>query len=556
MRIIKTIFIGLLSLAIALALAWCIMTYLVWPKPEILGLVPDAPLAYVSASGLSEALADAQESEFASRVVRSPLWKQLKSSRMWRQAKNLKRAWEKRSQLAIKPGEIIQLVGQDAVLAFYGEKGRLDILLVSEVGVVTRMNIKSGRTEKAFSKVYKIVKEKYKGAELITMSVPQLKFSYGFIGRAGMLSSDISLLRKAVDLHKGTGQETPERRKLVTALPKSDISFYIDAAKIRAFADHPIMRSLISDSRLNYLTTVVQHTNAWAGAGFHQSGDMVFDLRTSYTSTASSEKGDAPVFHPNNLDDLLRDDLPIPADCLLFAGYEMLEPGVLFETLGTIIGANTKAVSDKLLPVLRQGAAAVIMEPNLEELQILPPVMVFFQMKDKTATQAIMRGLSASMTFRGRQLNFTEAKYANVIINHARVPIGMGMSIDAGYTFIGDDLLVMATDTSALELAIDVSFGKRQSLMKDPRYINVLDPIIEASEGRVFVNISSAAAMTKRAGKLYSFRAKLAGEREAERIAAMLYQNVFILEAWQFMGIAFDFSEDKVNVRMALDAAQ
>ena len=128
------------------------------------------------------------------------------------------------------------------------------------------------------------------------------------------------------------------------------------------------------------------------------------------------------------------------------------------------------------------------------------------------------------------------------------------MSLDAGYAMIGNDVLVIASDTSALESAVDVSLNKQQSLMKDTRYGGVLSPIIEASQGQIFMDIGSASAMTKQAGKLYAWRAKLAGEREAERIATMLYQNVFILDAWRYMGMTFESDGDRASVRMILNA--
>ena len=558
-RILKITLMALLSLAAAVIVAWCVLTYLIWPKPDIRDLVPGTPLAYIAASGLGEALPDLQESEFVNRVARSPLWGRLKLSRPWIRARKQRRAWEKQMQASINPKGIIQLVEKDAVLAFYGGGRRLDFLLVSEVDTLTRMNVKSGTTEKSLSEIYEFTKEKYRGAELITLAVPEFKLSYGFIGRAGMLSTDVSLLKKCVDLRKGTGEgmsAAPEYKKLVADMPRSEISIHINAGLIRAAENHPLISSLTagmkSDPRFNFLRPITQHVDSWIGAGSRQSGDLAFDMRACYNSPTPPDRNGSLVHHPHNLDDLIDDKLPVPADSMLFAAYEMLELDVLFETLSTITGSSFGVISDKLIPALYNGAAVAILEPNIKELQLLPPVVIFFQLKDKTAAQAILKDLSESMGFRGRQLEFTDIEHDSVPITCARVPIGMGMSIDAGYTFIGDDLMVVATDTSALEAAIDVSLGKKPSLMKDGRYVNVLAPIVEASEGRVFVNIKSAAAITKQAGKLYAWRSQLAGERKAEQIATVLYQNVFILEAWQFMGVVFDSEDGKTNLKMIL----
>jgi hypothetical protein len=182
--------------------------------------------------------------------------------------------------------------------------------------------------------------------------------------------------------------------------------------------------------------------------------------------------------------------------------------------------------------------------------------MFFLWLKNKVAAQTALEGFNGSLKAGRRQLIFTEIRHEDVPINYTRLPIGMGMSLDAGYAFIGSDLLVIATDTSALKAAIDVTLGKRGSLMEDEQYASVLAPIAGPSSGRAFVNVRSIATMTKQAAKLYAWRAKIAGEGEAERIATMLYQNVFTLEAWHVMGAAFNSDYGKTNVKLILNSNQ
>jgi len=541
MKIIKIILITLLLLLAAALLLWCMLNYLVWRKPEIIGLAPGVPLAYVTASNLDEVLADVKESEFASRLVRSPIWETLKSSELWKMAEKQRKKLEKQIMASIDPKGVIKLVSKDALFALHHENGRLDFLLVSEVDVLTRIHLKSWNTERALAKVYELTKEKYRGIELITLAVPGLKFSYGFIGKAGMLSTNISLLKKSVDLHRGDDQG------LVADLPESEVSFYVNSAKIRAAAAHPLIFPLITmakaDPHLRYLTPISERVDAWAGAVFRQSGGLTFDIRADYKSPGGEIASSLGL-----------DDLPVPADCLLFARHETLGVDTIFETLAAVIGSELNMVGNKLSPVLHSGAAVVVLKPNIEGFQLLPPVMLFFRMKDKAKAQSALKDLNGAIEIRERRLTFTETEYADTVINHTRAPIGMGMSLDAGYAMLGDDLLVIASDTSALELAVDVSLNKQQSLMKNRRYGGVLSPIIEASQGQIFVDIGSASAMTKQAGKLYAWRAKLAGEREAERIATMLYQNVFILDAWRYMGMTFESDSDRASVRMILNA--
>jgi len=590
MKAVRIVLITLLSLVIVSVLVWCVVHYLVWPKPELVGLVPNTPLFLVATSDLGVTLSDVGGSEFANRVARSPLWRDVKSSSLWQQVKLQKRIWERQMGASIDPEGIIQLVEKDAILAVYGKQMKgfalnpsgnegtsalarpWSFLLISEVGVATRLNITSRSTRRMLASMHKFTTENYRGVELMTLAGPGWEFSYGFIGRAGLLSIDKALLKEVVNLYREGRQglaETPELRESISGLPGPDISFYVDSANIRGAFDlshtSPFQAYNVKiDPRLRYLTyQLLQHIDVWTGAGFRQHGNLRLDIQARHVVPLPYKRDESLTREVLNVAEVVADDrLAVPANCLFFMLYGKLNPGLLFQMLRAIVGSDFDFVRDKLLPVLHTGAAVAVLEPNVKELQLLPPVISFFWLKDKTAAQAALEGLKGSLKIRGRQLEFAEVKHEGTAINYARLPIGMGMSIDAGYALIGDDLLVVATDTSALEAAIDVALGKRQSLMESEQYAEVLSSIVGAglkpapTGGRVFLDIRSIATMTKQAARLYAWRAKLAGEREAERIATMLYQNVSTLEAWHYMGLTFNSDDGRTDVKLTLDSDQ
>ncbi len=547
MRILKFVFVIFLILLIAAAALWGVLHYLVWPKPEIPGLVPGAPLAYIAASNLDETLSAVENSELVNRVARSPLWKNLTSSSQWKQIEKQKRDWERKANLKIYPEAIMQLVNKDALLAFYGEQDHPGFLLISEVNVLTRINITSGATKRALAAEYDFTTEKYKDVELMTLGESGLKFSYCFIGRVGLLSMGKSLLRKAIDLHQGRGQglvAVPGYKKSVAGLPKSGVSLHLNVAKIREMPDLfqalPLDINGRTEKWLSYLTSIAKPIDTCVGVGFSRNGSLRFDVRMFHSSLSPREGDDTSTRFGV---------IPVvPANCLFFSLYESLDADIPFEMLKAFVNLNP----DAELPALRNGMAAAVLEPNVKELQMLPPVMVFLRVKDRANAEAALETLKGSVSIGRRRLEFTEIEYENIPICYARVPIGMGMSIDVGYTLIGDDLLVIATDTSALKAAVDVFLGKRQSLTKNENYANVLAPIVRGSDGRIFMNIEPAAMITKQAARLYSWRAKIAEEHEVEQMSTMLYENAFILETWNYMGTAFKSDGDMTNVKLIL----
>lgn len=557
MKIIKIVLISLLSLVIAVVLAWCVIYYLVWPKPRITGLIPGEPLVYITASNLSENLPAAEESEFFERIAKLPLWKDIESFGLWRQIKSQKTAWEKQTKSRLSPKAILRMVEKDALLALYKEQGHWEFLLISEVGLLTRMNILSDGTEEMMKSLHDFTKEKYRGVKLMTVKGSSWEFSYGIVGRVGLLSLDKSLLKKAVDAHREKDQGLAAMSGFEEVFADSpgspDVSFYVNVAKMRDTFDFsaitPLVDAAKANSRAGHLVSAVQETDTLTGVGLNKDGNLRFDMRMSRVDAepVSSKKDDNSAGTDSWID-----NLAVPDDCLIFALHETLGPQLLSDILGVFVDLDRDIIGDRLLPALHNGMAVAVLKPKAGDLQVLPLLAVLLRVKDRAMAESALKTLEGSMKTGSGQLVFRESEHENITIRYARVPMLMAMSLDAGYTLIGDDLLVVATDTSALEMAIDVFSGKRQSLMKDENYASVLSPIMKASDGHIFVNIDSATPVIKQAAMLYALRSKFMGEASAAKIATALQQNVSILETWRYIGATFDSSGDRMDVKLVL----
>jgi len=322
-------------------------------------------------------------------------------------------------------------------------------------------------------------------------------------------------------------------------MPKSDLSFYMNVA--RSLKAYPLART---DPRIRHLIPAAERINAYAGIASGQDGNMRFDLWASHTSSLKHIAIRNPAEGGSST----------PTNSMFFASSLMVKPGLPFRALRASLGVDLRVIESKLAPVLSDGMTVAILEPEVKEFQLIPPAMLFLRVKDKSTAESTLEDIKSSLNIGGKQLEFTQENYENIPINLTKLPIGMGISLDAGYTFIGDDLLALATDVPALKAAIDVSLNKQPSLMEEKPYNDVLAPILDGSDGQVFVNLVSVAAITKQVARLYALRSKLVGDRESEQIATMLHQNAFILETWKYMGATLISQDGKVNVKLVLDA--
>ncbi len=541
MRAVRIILTILLILAVAFVILLGVSHYLIWPKPDVLSLVPGEPLAYIAASNLDKTISAVEESEFAKQFAKSPLWSDIKSSRLGRQVHLQKLAWDIYWENYIggeplKLDDILQLVKRDALLAFYGGT---DFLLISAVDLLTLLNITWGNTEEMLVSRYNFVMEEYKGVKLLSVKILGQEFSYGFIGRAGLLGSNKSLVKAAIDIHKDREQGLAAEsgfRELTVDMPESDLSFYMNVAKSsEAYSN--------IDPRLRYILPIAEHINACVGAVSGQDGNIRLDVRASHTSSLQHVAGGNPS----------GDDVFVPASSMVFASSHIIEPGLPFEALRASLGVDLRSIESKLAPVLRDGVTIAFLEPKVKEFQLLPPAMFFLRVEDRSLAETTLEDIKNSLNIGGKQLEFAQETYENIPINVTKLPIGMGISLDAGYAFMGDDLLALATDVLALKAAIDVSLKKQPSLIEEKPYNDILAPMLDGSDGQVFMNLVSVAAITKQAARLYAWRSKLMGDREAEQMATMLYQNAFLLESWKYMGAVLSSQNGKINVKLVLD---
>lgn len=564
-----------LFLFIAVAIIWGVLYYVVWQKPEILSLVPDTPVAYISVSNLERSLSDSEISEFMNRLAQAPFLSDFKSTRLGKNIMLQKRAWERQLGGTIDRDTITTLMGKDAHLALYNKQGRWDFLLLSEVGLLTRINLTSNATKQSLGTEHKAATEKYKGIELISLGFLDWTFSYGFIGRAGMLSTDKSLLKEAIDHYRDAKQKDTGFKKIITGPSNADIFYYVDISNVLdilepgGFFD---VSSLRTNTRLDILLSRIPSVSklfsTYTGSGSRQNGTLRFDSQIQNISgikaqdsrlKAQGAKQGSSVSNLGYFNGAAIDNLFVPANCLSYIVYNTLEPDSVFEIFGSLTGLKMDSIRHKLVPLLHTGAAMAVLEPNVKEFQLLPPVMLFFTLKDKKAAETALGDIKGSFKTKYGQLDFAESEYENARINYTRLPIGMGMSLDVGYTITGDNLLILATDTSALKAAIDTSLGKCEALSKNKDYARTMSPIALSSgstpiDGQAFINIRSIASMTRQAARLYAWQASVAGKRAAERVATLLYQNASLLESWHYIGVIFDSENDKTNIKLVLNS--
>ncbi|MBD3181358.1 hypothetical protein GF312_03635 [Candidatus Poribacteria bacterium] len=534
MKIVKIVLIILLILVLAFLVTWGVMHYLVWPRHEVINFVPGQPTVYIAATGLEDTIWQVQNSEFVQRVDRSSIWENAKDTGFGKQLMEQKILFDNywKSQVSddpLKLEDVIKLVGKDALLAVYKKDYGDEFLLVSAVGLLERFNITTGSTKKDLMEYYDFKPGEYRGLDLMTIPVGRLNFTYAFIDRIGLLSSSQSLLKEAIDLHidrkKGL-TENPDFKNLAKEMTDSRISMYMN------------------DPNISQLAPSMDYARSWLSWANQTPEGLRVNIRM--------EAGN--VLKNMIVDDAEATDIKAistPDKSLLSAKIGILKPHPVFDVINLVVGSGTESIKDRLNPVMENGVGFAVLSPDFQQFQIFPPVLIYLKLKG--GFENTLEDIRRNTYIRGKKLEFAEVTHEDNRYYYTRIPVVMGMSIDVGYTVVEDNILVMSIDRASLKKAIELSKGMDTPLEESIYYKETFEPVALSSDaGSAFVDIASLAAMTEQGARLFAWQARISGDESSAHLATMIQENVFILEAWEYLGATFGYEDNILDIKIIL----
>jgi hypothetical protein len=356
-----------------------------------------------------------------------------------------------------------------------------------------------------------------------------------------MISSDASIVKEAIDIYKQKGHgvsDIPEFTKLKSALPLSDVSFYVNAVKVQESAEL-LRRYGLNPNSLSMINGV----NLWSGVVYREDGQLRIDNYLSYRKESENNIS-------SNTDKNL--DLPLPNNCLAFVIHRSLKPEYLFNWLEKNISPRFATIRKGILLIAYKSIGEAVLSPNPSEYQIIPPILFFLRVRNKDIAETAFNDFKTSLKMQDPQMEFNETLYDGVKISYLSYLPGVSLPIGIGYALIKNDILVMATDMSALKAVVDTSNGKTQSIIKQTKYQSVMNPIGAKSENVVFMKLKELAPIIEQVAKLYLYQNMFTGKRSAERLALNLADNVFVLESWSKLGTVWTSDGGKLSLKFTL----
>jgi len=513
--------IPLILILIVILTAFFTYKYLSTPKLPLISLLPDSPFAYISAKDLDDAILSIENTEFGRKLREMPIIAEVESRLDWQELIYQKRLWEYSLQGRIDRKWLKEIVGQEAILSFYN-RSEPSFLLISKIGASTKFQVGTAEASDVLDDRYKMEKKSHNGINTITVIGFPKEFTYAFIGKIGMLSTDATLINDVIDIYKKKKKGFVNQKNGSLAKEKYErdsSSFYFN---LSSYPDElPLNETFKNLSKL---------TTSWFFSNRYGEGKLISEHHFSLPESNRQAQNSSLRFLS-----LTSEESAMSFD---IAG---VEPADLWDTCRGVFGISIqpKDRTMNLAEHLDKEVSLIVQGSNKNVL--LPSMAFLIPVKNGKLLKENLRELKRkSIYVYGKKVKFANTMvYNGVQINRVDIPIHLFLSLKGGYAVVGEHLAIGST-MPILQDVIDTSVGKQNSLNPNDYQIS----LHKDNTGYLFIQPPTLVPEIMRMATFYSLIARLSGEKKASQIATRISKNIFPLKYLGNIGANLEIKED------------
>ncbi len=460
--------------AIFLLSAWLSWRILRIPDVSMTQLFPERPIASIHVARLDTMIKEAKADDFLKAAVETPLIQEFTRSWTWRQWVRQKQNLEFQLQTQIDERYIKEVFGERATMALYPGSS---FLIGSVVSVIARYQILWNEWTDVFHAHYRIETSKYRGIRLATLTTQGGTFYYALIGRLGFLSSDVQLLRQAMDRYR----DSPQKMRV------HGITTYIDftrgQAGTRASRRYrggmldsllfrntwaPLLREWRSHTRFEKDRWISEHRLT-----FHQPLEML-------PNTTSVMPGQT-----------------IPDDAAL-AGFLRIPPRWLWDAVRPYV--HIRGQRPDLGPYLLSELGFVARATD----QMLPATALSFPLNGSVGISDTLQKLHGNVSLMNKPIKVSSSLiYSDTPIFRLSWSPALLLRFRGGYA-VTDDYAILSNDMGLMKRTIDTIHGTSQPLNR------LTD--LRAEDGALWIDPGRFIPLLKQLIRLTSLTATLTGK--------------------------------------------
>jgi len=506
---------------------------------ELISLLPDKPVAYLSVKKIDDIITAFETTEFGNQVKKLPVLKMIGTAPIWRDIIYQKRLWEYEMQGRANRELLRSIVGKEAILSFYNRDG-FTFLLISEISSKSKLQISISEATDSIDARYKMIREPYSGIDVITVLGFPREFSYAFIGKIGMLSTELPLIKEAIDIYKGRKKgfvKQNEYNKLIRTTYQSNsnsvyfnLSEYPNQWPLRNVFPDNIKIWLFSNRFQKGRLTSEHHFVLEKPVKHAASLFLRFVYGANEQAVRSISANDCPVKK-----ELVSLEIPelIPADYVIFGCFG-IDCEELWKWLKSKVDLEMSDEKKKLSDYLGR-QISILLLPSDQTSSMLS-IAFILPKTNKDGIQEALNRLADSISLNNKKIKILESEtYKNVKISVFQLPFGLLKFLKCGYAVVNSELVV-GLPLEAIKKIVDVSVDEpKKNNNKGCPYNYTAYPERNAIDlqgaGYLVIHPDLLALEIRHIANFWALAARLSGDKAARQTAEMLSENLFPLES-------------------------
>ena len=501
------------------------------PDQSLLALLPDAPICYVSVKDLGSFVKTFQRSELGTQTAQMPILAEIQRELWWRRLMYQKQRWELEMGGKLDLNRLQGYLGEEAILGVYNRGGKISFLLVSALGAQQKLEIATLTATAPVNPKYKRLKENYRKLDINTIIGYPEDFSYGFIGKIGLLATDKSLIQDTIDIYA-------EQKQGFTALAATGdyLDKQYDAARNTVYVNPAKLAEVFKFGEP--LKSLLQGIEVWTVSNRYETGVIYSQHRMIRNANSQHRQSPRPA------DDKLFAMLPTTTTLLIANNDANLTE--LWQQVKTNLPLKYQRNRIDLSRHLEGRAALALLPSPAGAPALVPSVLLICPIRDRANLEADLTKLKrAKIAFNGKPLRFpSPIKHQGIELQPIQIQLGLIFGLKGGYALL-DDYWVIGTTLGGVKSAINASTGQGVTLADT----KTADHLQQPNHSHIRIQPSLLIPELKR---LLPIAGLLLSQQIDAKLIRRITDNLSPLEALGLITAGINFNDDFVDAEIQI----
>ncbi len=503
------------------------------PTENLLTLLPEDPICFVSAKHLTDAVKAFKRSQFGQRAAQMPILSEIQRQRWWRQILYQKRLWEHEMGAESNFNKLKGYFGEEAILALYRREGKISFLLISAVGAKEKLEIAAVTAADPLNPSFKRLQNDYDGFTINTITGYPREFSYAFLGNVGLLTLHQSLIKDTIDIYakreEGFNDAFPMRQSLQKRY-NSDGSI--------VFVNFPALFNAFEAVRA--LAPLAEGIETWTLSNRYQNGAIRSRHRMQWEAKQERRQPAPAKIDPKLLSIL-------PGKSAVSYIDQSIKPSQLWNLFKANLSIQYQQREVNLERHLGVGVAVTQIDPASKSAIEMPSFIAAIPVTNRAGFEAeLMKLQRHRIVVNGKQLRFSEPRsYRDVVFQPVQLPLGLLFSVKGAYALI-DDYWIISTTVSGLKSVIDTFTGKGAALTQ----IRFPEAVNQPRDCHLLIQPNLLFSELRRIRPIISLMAPMMGNRFDFLLMQQVIVNLSPLETLGPISAGIDFDSEGMNVEV------